>query len=43
VKRAFHPPVKNEFGLALLDPEELVDIRMQLMANLFTRQQAHHD
>jgi hypothetical protein len=32
-----------EFGLPLLDPEELVDIRMHFIANLFARPQAHHD
>ena len=31
--------VKNEFGLPLLDPKKLVDIRMHFIANLFTRLQ----
>jgi hypothetical protein len=34
--------VKNEFGLTLLDAEELVDFRMHFVANFFARLQAHH-
>ncbi len=35
--------VKDEFGLALLDAKELVDIRVHPVTNLFARPQAHHD
>lgn len=34
--------VKDEPGLALLDPEELINIRMHLVPDLFARMQAHH-
>jgi len=34
---------QHEFGFPLLDAEELVDIGMHLIADLFARLQAHHD
>ncbi|HYW36853.1 MAG TPA: hypothetical protein VE957_01975 [Terriglobales bacterium] len=40
---AFVLLVKNEFGLSLLDAEELVNIRTHFITNLFARPQAHHD
>ena len=43
VDRAFHFLVKNEFGFPPLDAEELVNIRMHFITNLFARPQAHHD
>jgi hypothetical protein len=35
--------VKNESRLALLDAEELVDIRVHLVTDVFARAQAHDD
>jgi hypothetical protein len=35
--------VKDEFGLPLLDAEELINLRMHFIANLFAWLQAHHD
>jgi hypothetical protein len=32
---------ENKFGLSLLDAEELIDIRVHLVADLFERLQAH--
>jgi hypothetical protein len=43
VHRAFHLLVKNELGLSQLDAEELIDIRMHFVANLFAGPQVHHD
>jgi hypothetical protein len=35
--------VEDEFGLTLFDPEELVDVRVNLVSDIFPRSQAHHD
>jgi len=35
--------VKNEFGIAPLDTEELVNLRVHLVADSFARLQAHDD
>jgi hypothetical protein len=35
--------VQDEFRLPLFDAEELVDMRMHLVTNVFARPQAHHN
>jgi hypothetical protein len=39
----FFPLVQDEFRLPLFDAEELVDMRMHLVTNVFARPQAHHN
>jgi hypothetical protein len=34
--------VEDEFGFALLDAKELVDVRVLFVTDLFARPQAHH-
>jgi hypothetical protein len=38
----FFGPIKDELGSTLLNPEELVNVFMHLVADLFLRLQAHH-
>src|SRR5664279_4668288 len=41
--RMFFLLVQDEFRLPLFDAEELVDMRMHFVTNVFTRPQAHHN
>jgi hypothetical protein len=41
-RRALLLLVEDEFGLSLLDAEELVDVRVHLIADFFPGFQAHH-
>jgi hypothetical protein len=41
-RRALSLLVKNEFGLPLLDSEELIHVRVHLVTDVFSRLQAHH-
>jgi hypothetical protein len=43
VHQVFFLLVKDEFGLPLLDAEELINLRMHFIANLFAWLQAHRD
>jgi hypothetical protein len=41
-RRALLLLVEDEFGLPLFEAEELVDVRVHLVADVFPRRQAHH-